>query len=213
MNFHSQRGVVKAVDHAIGLLLSLHTHLEYLQFLRPIHRLPIIVEDGCGVQGFGIDLVAVVLQPNDDGVRVEYDLHILCLFDVTIQPLDGERDKVVPIIPLESQWDCIMRGTIASLVQGEACHSGHIWGFIRVVRVFKGAYELVLSWVQLPLAHVAVGAAPWAAHCQCAARRSASHAAILALLLVTALANCSSLHVEHTFLIASCVLVVLKRDW
>ncbi len=72
----------------------------------------------------------------------------------------------------------------------------------------------MLIWVKLLLAHVAGGATPRATHCQCTDQCSASLAAILALLLATALANCSSLHVEQTFLMVACeALGFLERYW
>src|SRR6266702_481380 len=205
---------MEAADHTVHLLPSFGLHLEYLQLLHPIDRLPVVVEDGCGIQGLRVHLVTVVPQPDDDRVGVEYDLHILHLFDITICLLDGERDEVVFIVPLKSRWDTVAMGVIASFVQREASCSGCIWGFLWVIRIFNDTYEWVLSWIEVSLAHTTGGAAPQAACCQCTDRRSASHAAILALLLATALANCSSLHIETTFLMASCVALCFpKRDW
>src|SRR6266571_1345256 len=121
---------------------------------------------------------------------------------------------MVPIIPLEPQQDYVVRDVVAPFVQGKACRCGCVWGLLWVVRVFKGAYKWVLSWVKIPFAHMTGGAAPRATHYRCTDQRSASRAAILALLLATALVNCSSLHVEHTFLTASCnALGFLKRNW
>ncbi len=214
MDFCSQRGVVEAVKHTVCLLLSLSVHLEYLQLLCLVHGLSIIVEDGRGVQGFGVHLVAVIAQPDDNGVWVEYDLHILHLLDITVWSADGEGDEVISIVLLEPQWYCVMMGVIASLVQGEACRCGHIWGLVWVVRVFKDTQELMLSWVKVLLTHMTGGAAPQAMCCRCTDWCSASCAAILVLLLAMALANCSSLHMEHTFLMASCdALGFLKRNW
>ncbi len=101
MDFHFKRGVVEVMDHSVRLILAFCPYLEHFELLSPVHRLPIIVEDGRGVQGLGVHLVAVIAQPDDDGVWVEYDLHILRLFGVTVQTVDGERDKVVPVIWFE----------------------------------------------------------------------------------------------------------------
>src|SRR6266702_522979 len=205
---------MEAVKHTVHLFLSFSIHLKHLQLLCPVHRLAVIMEDGRGVQGLGVYLVTVVMQPNDDGVWVEYDLHILCLLDVTIWCCDGECNEVVPIVSLESWWNGVALGVIASLVQGEACRCGHVWGLVQVVRIFEDTQELMLSWVKILLAHATGGATPWATHCWCTDWCSASHAAILVLLLATALTNCSSLHIEHTFLMAFCdVLGFPKRDW
>src|SRR6266702_604185 len=144
---------------------------------------------------------------------MEYDLHILHLPDVAVGHFDGERDEVAPVVRLEPKRDFIMFESVTPLVQREAGGSGRVGGFIRLVSVFKGAYEWVLSWVEVPFAHVAVGAAPQAVHCQCTVRRSASHAAIFALLFAMALVNCLSLHVEQTFCSAVCdTLGCPKRD-
>ncbi len=156
------------------------------------------------VQRLGVHLVTVVLQPDDDGVQVKYDLYILCLLDVAIRSLDGEGNEIVPIISLEPHQYRVGLCAVTPLVQGVARSSGHVWGFIWIVRVFQVVNERVLSWVNV-LAHVTGGVAPRAACCWCTARRSASRAASFTLLFTTALANCSSLHVEHTFWIALCV--------
>ncbi len=161
------------------------------------------MEDWRGVQRLGVHLVTVVSQPDDDGVRVKYDLYILRLLDVTIWSLDGEGNEIVPIILLEPHRYCVGSCAVTPLVQGVARSSGRIWGFIRIVRVFQVVNEWVLSWVNV-LAHVTGGVAPQAAHCQCTARHSASHATSFALLFTMALVNCSSLHVKHTFWIALC---------
>ncbi|SRR6266702_1519210 len=205
---------MEATDHTIRSFLPFSLHLKYLQLLCLVDGLPVIVEDGRGVQGLCVHLVAIVLQPDDDGVRVEYDLYILRLLDVAIWLLDGEGDEMIPIVLLKPRWDSVSLGAVTSLVQREACCGSHIWGFLWIVRISNDTYEWVLSWVEVPFAHTTGGAAPRAARCWCTDRHSASHAAILALLLATALANCSSLHVKITFLTASCdALGFLKRDW
>ncbi len=199
MDFRCERGVIEATDHLVCLVLSFRPHLELLQLLRTIHRLPVIVEDGCGIQRFGVYLVTVAAQPNDDGVGVEYDLHILGLLDVTVRALDGVRDEMVSEVWSEPQRDLIAFDLVAPLIQWEARGGSRIRSLIWIVRIFECAYEWVLSWVEVLIAHVAGGAAPWPTHCWCTDWCSASCAAIFVLLLATALANCSSLHVEHTF--------------
>src|SRR6266702_2179225 len=153
-------------------------------------------------------------QPNDDGVWVEYDLYILHLPDVAVRPFDGECDEVVPLIASEPRQGCVASGAVTPFIQRVPCSRGCIRGFFWVIRVFQDAYEWVLSWVEIPLTHVTGGVAPQAMHCWCTDWRSASHAAIFALLLATALVNCSSLHIEHTFITTCCVrLGFPKRDW
>src|SRR6266702_4845400 len=188
------------VDHVVSLLLAFHILLEHLQLLGLVHWLPIIVEYGHGIQWLGVYLVAIVTQPNDDGVGVEYDLDILCLFDIPIWPLDGKCDDVVTVVAVASWWDLAMMGDVTPIIQRVAHCSGCIWSLLQVVRIFEIVYEWVLSWVKV-LAYVAGGATPQATCCWCTDWRSASQAAILALLFMMALVNCSSLHVEHTFLI------------
>ena len=90
VNFGFKRRVVEATDHSIGLVLAFCPQLERLELFSSVYWLPVIVEDGCGVQRFGVHLAAVILQPYDNGVRVEYDLHILRLPDVAVGSLDGE---------------------------------------------------------------------------------------------------------------------------
>src|SRR6266702_362136 len=173
------------------------------------------MKDWRGIQRLGVHLVAVVAQSNDDGVWVEYDLHILRLPNVAIWSLDGERNEVVSVISFESHWHCVGPCAVTPLVQGVAQGSGCIWGFIRVIRIFDIVNERVLSWVNV-LAHVTSGAASRAMHCRCTAWCSASHAAIFALLFAMAFVNCSSLHVEHTFWIALCSSTApgfFERDW
>ncbi len=161
------------------------------------------MKDWRGIQRLGVHLVAVVVQSNDDGVWVEYDLHILHLPNVAIWSLDGERNEVVPIISFESHRHCVGPCVVTPLVQGVAQGSGHVRGFIRIIRIFDIVNEWVLSWVNV-LAHVTSGVAPRATCCRCTAWCSASHAAIFTLLFAMAFVNSSSLHIEHTFWIALC---------
>ncbi len=72
--------------------------------------------DRGGIQRLAVHLVAVVMQPYDDGVWMEYHLHVLCLLDLAIGHFDGERDEMISIISLESHQDCVGVGVIASLV-------------------------------------------------------------------------------------------------
>src|SRR6266702_3776218 len=90
VNFGLKRWVVEATDHSVRLFLAFRPQLELLELFSLVHRLPIVVEDGCGVQWLGVHLVAVIAQSHDDGVWVEYDLYILRLFDVAIWVGDGE---------------------------------------------------------------------------------------------------------------------------
>src|SRR6266702_2674045 len=121
---------------------------------------------------------------------------------------------MVPAVWFEPQQDFVPFNTIASLVQREASGGGRVWGLVGVVRIFERPYEEVLSWVKVPLASVTGGAAPRSTHCWCADRHSAACAAIFALLLAMALANCSSLHIEQTFCSAVCdALGLVERDW
>ncbi len=204
MDFSSERGVVEATNHSVRLVLSFCPLLEQLELLGSVHGLPIVVEDGCGVQGLRVHLVAVVAQPNDYGVGMEYDLYILRLPDIAVRPFDGEQDEIAPAVRCKSKRDFIPLESVAPLVQREASGSGRVGSFIRLVSVGKGAYEWVLSWVKVALTHIAGGATPRATRCRCTVRRSASRAAIFAFLLAAALANCSSLHVEQTFRSAIC---------
>src|SRR6266702_1931668 len=205
---------MEAAKHTVRLFLPFCLHLEYLQLLGLVYRLPIVVEDGRSIQRLGINLVTIVVQPDDNGVQVEYDLHILCLLNVALRSCDGECDEVIPIVLLEPGWSRAIDGVVTPVVQGESCSCSCIWGFIWVVSVCEDVQEWVLSWVEIPFAHAAGGTAPRAVHCRCTDRHSASRAAILALLLAMAFANCSSLHVEHTFLIALCdMLGFPKRNW
>src|SRR6266702_7754361 len=162
------------------------------------------MEDGSGVQRLGVHLVAIVAQPHDYGVRVEYDLYILRLLDFALRTGDGEGDKTVPAVELEPRRNSPLLGAVTPLVQGKTSSGGGIRGLVRFVRIFERPYEDVLSWVEVLLASVTGGTTPGAARCRRAARHSASRAAIRALLFATALANCSSLHVAHTFCIATC---------
>ncbi len=90
MDFGSERGVVEATNHSVCLVLAFRPLLEHLKLLGSVHRFPVVMEDGRGVQGFRIHLVTIVTQPNDDRVGMEYDLHILRLPDVAVGSLDGE---------------------------------------------------------------------------------------------------------------------------
>ncbi len=60
MDFRRKRRVVEATDHSICLVLAFHPQLERFKLLSLVHRLPIVVKDGCGVQGLGVHLVTVV---------------------------------------------------------------------------------------------------------------------------------------------------------
>ena len=116
MDFSHKRGVIEATDQPVHLVLSFHPELELFELLRSIHWLPVVVEDRCSVQWLGVYLVAVIVQSDDDGVRVEYDLHILHLFDVTVETLDGERYEVISVVWLEPQWHLATFESVASLV-------------------------------------------------------------------------------------------------
>ncbi len=135
---------------------------------------------------------------------MEYDLHILHLSGLAIWSSDGEVNKVVPLVRFEPWGYFALAGAVAPLVQWGASGGGSVGGLIWVVSIFKGPYEGVLSWIEVPFAHVAGGVAPQATRCRCTDWRSASLAAIFALLLATAFANCSSFHIEQTFHIAIC---------
>src|SRR6266702_70066 len=204
MNLGLERGVIEATDHSIRLVLSLRPQLERLELFCSVYRLPVIVEDGRGVQRLGVYLVAVIPQSYDDGVWVEYDLHILRLSDIALWTGDGEGNEVVSIVGLESQRNFIPFDVVAPLVQREAGGSGRIRCLLRSVRIFEHPYKEMLSWVEVVFAPITSGAAPWAARCRCTDRHSASRAAIFALLFATALANCLSLHIEQTFRSAVC---------
>src|SRR6266568_1070970 len=90
VNFSLERRVIEATDHSIGLFLAFRPQLERLKLLSSVYRLPVVVEDGRGVQRLGVNLVAVVPQPYDNGIWVEYDLHILRLSDVAFRTGDGK---------------------------------------------------------------------------------------------------------------------------
>src|SRR6266702_1929230 len=90
MDLSHERGVVEATDHSICLVLAFHPHLELLELLSFVHGLPVVMEDGCGVQQLGEYLAAVIAQPDDDRIGVEYDLHILHLLYNPIRSRDGE---------------------------------------------------------------------------------------------------------------------------
>ncbi len=204
VNLSRERRVVEATDHSIGLVLAFRPQLERLKLFSSVYRLPVVMEDGCSVQRFGINLVAVIPQPYDNGVWVEYDLHILRLSDIALWAGDGEGDEVISAVGFKPQRNFGSFDTVAPLVQREASGGGRVWGLVGVVRIFERPYKEVLSWVEVVFTPVASGATPRSAHRWCTNRRSASRAAIFALLLATALANCSSLHVEQTFRSAVC---------
>src|SRR6266702_4955829 len=90
MDLRSERGVVETTNRSVRLVLIFCPLLEHLELLGSVYGLPVIMENGCGVQGFRVDLVTVITQPNDDRIGVEYDLYILRLPDVAIWPFDGE---------------------------------------------------------------------------------------------------------------------------
>ncbi len=184
--------------------MAFRPQLERLELLSSVYRLPVVVEDGRSVQRLGVNLVAVIPQPYDDGVRVEYDLHILRLPNVAFWTGDGEGDEVIPAVGLKPQRDFVSFDAVAPFVQREASGGGRVWGLMGVVRIFERPYEEVLSWVEVSFAPITGGVAPQSAHCRCTDRRSASRAAILALLLAMALVNCSSFHIEQTFRSAVC---------
>src|SRR6266702_480405 len=147
MDFRSQQGVVELANHTVCLLLSFSICLEHLQLLHPIHWLPIIVKDQCHVQWLGEHLVTVITYPDDDGVRVEYDLDILRLFDAAVWPLDREGDEIISVVSVEPWRGCIGVGLVTPFVQGvPRCRSG-IWRLVRVFSVLKDANERVLIWV------------------------------------------------------------------
>src|SRR6266702_4574664 len=204
VDFRRERGVVEATNHSIGLLLAFRPQLERFELRSSIHRLPIVMKDRRGIQRLGVYFVAVVPQSYDNGVWVEYDLHILRLLNVALWTGDREGDESISAVGLKPRRGPFSFDAVAPLVQGEASSGGRIWGFVRVVRIFERPYEDVLSWVEILLASVTGGTTPRATRRWRASRRSASRAAIRALLLATALANCLSLHVEQTFRIAVC---------
>ncbi len=90
MDLGRERGVVEVTDHPVRLVLAFCPQLELLELFSSVHGLPVVMKDGHGVQWFGEYLAAVVAQPDDDGVRVEYDLYILCLLDGSVCIRDRE---------------------------------------------------------------------------------------------------------------------------
>ncbi len=78
------------------------------------------MKDWRGIQRLGVHLVTVIAQSDDDGVWVEYDLHILCLPNVAVWSLDGERNEVVSVISFESRQHCVGPCVVTPLVQGVA---------------------------------------------------------------------------------------------
>ncbi len=204
MDLSCKQGIVEVTDHPVHLVFAFLSQLELLELFSPVHGLPIVMKDGRGIQRLGEQLAAVVVESDNNGVQVEYDLHILCLLSAAVQLRDGEGDEVIPQVQFEPRQNFIALGLVAPLVQGEASCRGHIGGFIQVVSIFEHVYERMLSWVKVLLAYVAGGVAPRAACCWCADQCTASQAAIRTLLFAMALANCSSLHVEQTFRSAVC---------
>ena len=96
----------------IGLLLPFRVHLEHLQLLRSVYRLPIIVVDGQSIQRLAVYFVAIVPQPYNDGVGVQDGLDVLGLPCVAIGLFDGEWDEMISIISLESRWDRVHVGAV-----------------------------------------------------------------------------------------------------
>ncbi len=47
-------------DHTVRLVLSFHPTFERFELFGSIYWLPVVMEDGRSVQGFGVHLVAVV---------------------------------------------------------------------------------------------------------------------------------------------------------
>ncbi len=66
------------MDHLVHLVLAFCPQLKLLELFSSVHGLPIIVEDGHGIQRLGEYLAAVIAQPDDDRVWVEYDLYSAC---------------------------------------------------------------------------------------------------------------------------------------
>ncbi len=60
------------------------------------------------------------MQADDEGIWVEYDLHILRLLNVAIGAFDGEGDEMVTKVRLEPWRDFVSYSAIASLIQREA---------------------------------------------------------------------------------------------
>ncbi len=116
VNLSRERGVVEVMDHPVCLILAFCPQLELLELFSSVHWLPVIMEDGCSVQWLGEYLAAVVAQPDDDGVWVEYDLHILCLLDGAVWSHNGERDEVIPRVRFEPWRDFVASNLVTSLV-------------------------------------------------------------------------------------------------
>jgi len=90
MDLGRERGVIEATDHLVHLVLAFRPQLELLELFSSVYGLPVIVKDGHGIQRLGEYLAAVIAQPDDDRVWVEYDLHILRLLNSAVQPHDRE---------------------------------------------------------------------------------------------------------------------------
>src|SRR6266702_957307 len=60
MDFSLERRVVEATEHSISLFLAFRPQLERFELWSSVHRLPIVVEDGRGIQRLGVHLVAIV---------------------------------------------------------------------------------------------------------------------------------------------------------
>ncbi len=116
MDFGRKRGVIEVTDHSIRLVLAFCPQLELLELFSSVYGLPVIVKDGRGIQWLGKNLAAVVAQPNNERVWVEYDLHILCLLDDPVWSHDRERDEVIPHVWFEPRWDFIASDLVASLI-------------------------------------------------------------------------------------------------
>src|SRR6266571_4902969 len=105
---------------------------------------------------------------------------------------------MVPSIRVEPDGVLLLqrRRHIRPFVQRISAGRKRVRSLVRVVRVATVVYEGVLIWVPVP----DTGSTTPRSSRRCRAwRRSASRAALSALLLCTALANCSSRHCKLTF--------------
>src|SRR6266702_3130663 len=105
---------------------------------------------------------------------------------------------MVPLIGVEPDGVLLLqrRRHVRPFVQRISAGRKCVWSLVRVVRVATVLYEGVLIWVPVP----DTGSATPRSSRRCRAwRRSASRATFSALLLCTALVNCSSLHCKLTF--------------
>ncbi len=116
MNLSLKRRVVEAMDHLIGLFLAFRPQLERLELFSLVCWLPIVVEDGRGVQRLAVHLVTVISQPYNNGVRVKYDLHILRLFDAAFQVGNGEGNEVILAVGPKPQRDFVPFDAVAPFV-------------------------------------------------------------------------------------------------